>query len=98
LAAGQLVLCREPNLDDYVEGDDPASLDEMHEELARHNRSDWEGNAERLGRLFSFFRLAALLLVLQVGSWLIAIGSEDHDAAQDFRHPSPKSEFPRNQK
>jgi hypothetical protein len=65
-------------LDDYVGGDDPATLDEMHDELARHNRSDWEKNAARLGKLFSLFRLAALLLVVQVGFWLIAIGSEDH--------------------
>lgn len=64
-------------LDDYIEGDDPATLDEMHDELARHNRSDWERNAARLGKLFSLFRLAALLLVVQVGFWLIAIGSED---------------------
>lgn len=58
-----------------VELDDSITLDEMHGTYAKSNQGDWDDNSKKLGRLFWFFRLAVVALVLQVGFWLVALGN-----------------------
>ena len=76
-------------LEGYVTGEDPATIDEMHAELGHYNQEAWEQNGVRLGRLFWFFRLSALALVVQVACWLAALGTADDTAeTQTEKHSS----------
>ena len=61
-------------IDGYIESDTPATLDEMHVDLAKFNQARWEQNGERLGVMFWLFRLSAAALVVEVGCWLVALG------------------------
>jgi len=62
-------------IQEFIEGEDEANLDEMHREIAETNQKNWTNNNSKLDRLFWLFRLAVLLLVLQVGFWLISLGN-----------------------
>jgi hypothetical protein len=72
-------------VENYAEGDNPASLAEAHRELALFNRQRWVENSARLRTLFWFFRLSALSLVLQVAFWLLAFGSSPDEQRQQPR-------------
>jgi hypothetical protein len=62
-------------IDGYIDAQEPASIDEMHVELARFNQARWEQNGKMLDQLFSFFRWSALALVAELVFWLIALGT-----------------------
>ncbi len=50
----------------YIEAEDPADIVEIHRDLARNHAGHIAHNEILLGRLYSAFRVAAGLLVLQV--------------------------------
>lgn len=62
-------------IQEFIEGEDETNLDEMHREIAETNQKNWTNNKSKLELLFWLFRLAVLLLVLQVGFWLISLGN-----------------------
>jgi hypothetical protein len=62
-------------IQEFMEEEDEANLDEMHREIAETNQKNWTNNNSKLAPLFWLFRLAVLLLVLQVGFWLISLGN-----------------------
>jgi hypothetical protein len=60
-------------LRDYIEGDDPASMQELYRSLAWYLEVDWEANKELLDVRYRLFTIAALALVGETMAWLIAI-------------------------
>jgi hypothetical protein len=58
-------------LTDYVEGDPPADLTEIHRSLSFYRQRLFDENAVRLGHLLLSFRIATILLVLEVVAWLV---------------------------
>jgi hypothetical protein len=55
----------------YIEADPPATLDVMHRELALWTEKAYQENAERLDRMFVFFRLATVLMVAEIVIWIV---------------------------
>jgi hypothetical protein len=58
---------------DYVEADPPASLEEMHRDLALYAEAHYDFNQVRLQRLVWAFQAAVGLLVLEVVLWVIEL-------------------------
>jgi hypothetical protein len=58
-------------IESYVEGDHPATLPEMHRELALHMENHYETNKAKLDRLFWFYQAASVLLILEIVAWLV---------------------------
>jgi hypothetical protein len=58
---------------DYVEGDPPASIVEIHRDLALHAECNATHNHTKLRWLYWAFDAAALGLLVQVLAWLLAI-------------------------
>lgn len=58
---------------DYVESDPPATLDEMHRDLALYIAQHVRGNSGRLRWMWRVFSAAAVVLVAEVVVWLLAI-------------------------
>jgi hypothetical protein len=56
---------------DYVDGDAPASLAEMHRDLALHMENWAEANSWKMRWLFIYFQVAVLLLGFEVVLWII---------------------------
>lgn len=50
----------------YVDTDPPASLDDMHRELAKYLREDHEGNEKRLQPLYWAFTSSCILLAVEI--------------------------------
>jgi hypothetical protein len=59
----------------YVETDDPLPLEKIHRDLALHMENSYLSNDRRLERLILLFRLAALLLAVEVGAWIVALAT-----------------------
>ena len=57
-------------IDTYVEADSPATLAEIHRDLAIHIQDDFIGNGHQLDRLYRLFRLASIFLVIELVIWL----------------------------
>lgn len=55
---------------DYIESDPPATLPEMHRDLALHRANHIEGNQGKLDRLYWLYRGATATLVVEVVLWL----------------------------
>jgi hypothetical protein len=55
----------------YIEADPPATLPEMHRDLALHHADHVNQNQEKLDRLYWVYRGATVALVLQVILWLM---------------------------
>jgi hypothetical protein len=60
-------------LRDYVEADPPASMEELYRSLAWYLEVDWEANKELLDVRYRLFTVAAVALVGETMTWLIAI-------------------------
>jgi hypothetical protein len=60
-------------LRDYIEGEEPASIEELYRSLAWYVEVDWETNKELLDVRYRLFTVAALALVGETMAWLIAI-------------------------
>lgn len=57
-------------LDGYVESEDPASMDEMHRDLAVHLRTDYAANEKKLRWLYRCLSVSCLLLVVEIVAFL----------------------------
>ena len=62
-------------LSGYVEGEEPASLDEMHVDVAEYNQKHWNENQEKLTKMYVAFQIACGALVLEIAFWLIDLGT-----------------------
>jgi hypothetical protein len=60
----------------YIETDVPASLPQIHRDLALHRSASYDRNARQLRMLFGAFRAGLVLLVVEVGAWMIALGEQ----------------------
>ena len=58
---------------DYVEADEPATLNEMRRSFAWYIQEDVAGNQAKLDSLYGTFRVAVVSLGLQVCFWLAAL-------------------------
>lgn len=61
-------------LSDYAETTPPMTLAQMHRALTRHGRSDLMKNETRIERLWLFYRLASIALVVEIVCWLMEVG------------------------
>jgi hypothetical protein len=59
----------------YIRTDDPATLGEMEERLAKFNQGRRDANQLKLESLYFGFRVASGALVLEVVFWLIDLGT-----------------------
>jgi len=57
---------------DYVEPD-PLELPLIHRDLALHRAAAYDRNAQQLRRLFTIFRVALIVLVIEVAAWIVAL-------------------------
>lgn len=55
---------------DYIDGDPPAPLAEMHRDLALHMENWSQANSRKMRWLFYYFQAASLLLGLDVVLWI----------------------------
>jgi hypothetical protein len=62
----------------YLEPPDGAPLDlpAIHRDLALHMESSWQANRGQLRWLQAAFRVAAMLLVIEVVLWIIALANQ----------------------
>lgn len=60
----------------YVETESPATLGEMHRDLALHRSTSYTSNARLLGKLFWAFRVGLILVAFEVGAWIVALGTQ----------------------
>lgn len=58
---------------DYVDGGEhgPASMDDMHRDLAGHLESDYDANGNRLKRLYWQLTIGCGALVVEIGAFLL---------------------------
>ena len=62
-------------LDTYVDNDQPASMTQMHRDLALRIKQDWRRNGLLVRRMREAFQLALVLLLCNILAWLISIAS-----------------------
>lgn len=60
-------------LDDYIDGDNPATMSQMHRQLALRIRDDWHRNGKIVKRMRVTFQLALVCLLLEIIAWMIAV-------------------------
>jgi hypothetical protein len=60
-------------LHEYVEGEHPASMDEMHRQLALQAKHDWRRNGRIVHRLRQTFQVALVLLLFEIATWMFSI-------------------------
>jgi hypothetical protein len=60
-------------LDTYVDRQPPATMAEIHRELALQVKADWHRNGRIVRRLREAFQLALILLLLNICAWLFSI-------------------------
>jgi hypothetical protein len=58
---------------EYVEGNPPAPVWEMHKQLAEHLEADFDANEEKMGRLFWALHVANIALAGEVVAWLLVL-------------------------
>ena len=61
----------------YIETDEPASLPQIHRDLALHRSASYDRNARQLRVLFAAFRMGLVLLLGEVAAWMIALGGRE---------------------
>jgi hypothetical protein len=59
----------------YIETENPLSVERIHRDLALHMQDSYDMNEARLERLIVYFRLAVVLLTVEVLAWVIDIAS-----------------------
>lgn len=62
-------------LSDYVDDVDPATIDQMHTQLAQHNQDNYDENHKKLEKLYFGFQLACVAFILEVVCWLVDLGT-----------------------
>lgn len=58
---------------EYIEAQDPATIDDMHRDLALHLAHDMQGNDGRLSWMWKVFTVGVVFLVAEVALWLLAL-------------------------
>jgi hypothetical protein len=61
----------EPLIADYIEHPEPLGLAEIHRDLALHMDRSYLHNRGQLLRLVWLFRIASILLILEVVAWVV---------------------------
>jgi hypothetical protein len=59
----------------YIETENPLGVERIHRDLALHMQDSYDMNEARLERLIAYFRLAVVLLTVEVLAWVIDIAS-----------------------
>lgn len=59
----------------YIDGEEPASIDEIHRELSFHMHHSYVANRAGLRQLALFFQIASGLLTLEVLFWIISLAT-----------------------
>jgi hypothetical protein len=62
-------------LDRYIDDDNPATMTQMHRELALQIESDRQANGRVVRRMRETFEVALVLLLLNILAWLISIAT-----------------------
>lgn len=62
-------------IQNYIEAEEPAPIEELHRDLALHMHNSYAENREGLDQLVIFFQIASGLLTTEVILWIIAIAS-----------------------
>jgi len=62
-------------LERYIDADDPATMSEMHRDLALQIEADRQANGRVVRRMRETFEVALVLLLLNILAWLISIAS-----------------------
>lgn len=60
----------------YVDVPEPVSTPRMHRELALRLKSDWRSNGRIVRRLREALQLALILLLLEIGAWMLSIATQ----------------------
>ena len=60
----------------YIETAVPASLPQIHRDLALHRSASYDRNARQLRALFIAFRVGLVLIVAEVGAWMVALSEQ----------------------
>jgi hypothetical protein len=61
-------------LREYVDRDEPASIDELYRGLALRAKADWQQNGRIVRRLREATQLALILLLVEIIAWMFSIG------------------------
>ena len=60
----------------YVETASPATLAEVHRDLALHRSASWTSNARFVGRLHLALRVGLILVAVEVCAWVVALAGQ----------------------
>lgn len=58
-----------------AEAGPPATLAEIHRDLALHRSASYTDNARLLGKLFWAFRVCLVLVAVEVSAWIVALST-----------------------
>lgn len=59
----------------YIESISPATLAEIHRDLALHRATSYGLNARQLGKLYSVFGVGLVTLAAELAAWVVALTS-----------------------
>ena len=59
----------------YIETECPATLAEIHRDMALHRSASYTGNAHLLGKLYWAFRVGLVLVAVEVSAWVVALST-----------------------
>ena len=62
-------------LERYIDADNPATMAQMHRDLALHVEADRQANGPVVRRMRETFEVALVLLLLNILAWLVSIAS-----------------------
>lgn len=62
-------------IETYIDGKEPAQIDEIHRELSFHMHTSYVENRAGLRKLALFFQVASGLLTLEVFLWIISLAT-----------------------
>jgi hypothetical protein len=60
----------------YIETTEPATLVEIHRDMALHRSTSYVSNARLLGRLYWAFRGGLVLVAIEVTAWVVALSGQ----------------------
>jgi hypothetical protein len=60
----------------YVETESPATLAEIHRDMALHRSASYVCNARLLGKLYWAFRVGLVLVAAEVAAWVVALSGQ----------------------
>jgi hypothetical protein len=60
----------------YIETGSPATLVEVHRDLALHRSASWASNARFVGKLHLALRVGLILVAVEVCAWVVALAGQ----------------------